>query len=114
MKIKLFALTLLSSSLLLFSACSSDTLQATPNFKVSEISGKTITQTDIAGKVTVINFWATSCVTCVKEMPQLVSTYEKFKPQGLEFIALAMSYDPHVCGQLCRNQKVAIYGGDGF
>ena len=94
MKIKLFALTLLSSSLLLFSACSSDTLQATPNFKVSEISGKTITQTDIAGKVTVINFWATSCVTCVKEMPQLVSTYEKFKPQGLEFIALAMSYDP--------------------
>lgn len=94
MKIKLFALTLLSSSLLLLSACSSDTLQATPNFKVSEISGKTITQTDIAGKVTVINFWATSCVTCVKEMPQLVSTYEKFKPQGLEFIALAMSYDP--------------------
>jgi peroxiredoxin len=94
MKIKLFALTLLSSSLLLFSACSSDTLQATPNFKVSEISGKTITQTDIAGKVTVINFWATSCVTCVKEVPQLVSTYEKFKPQGLEFIALAMSYDP--------------------
>ncbi len=94
MKIKLFALTLLSSSLLLFSACSSDALQATPNFKVSEISGKTITQTDIAGKVTVINFWATSCVTCVKEMPQLVSTYEKFKPQGLEFIALAMSYDP--------------------
>ena len=27
-------------------------------------------------------------------MPQLVSTYEKYKPQGLEFIALAMSYDP--------------------
>jgi peroxiredoxin len=46
------------------------------------------------GKVLVINFWATSCVTCVKEMPDLVNTYEKYKSQGLEFIALAMSYDP--------------------
>ena len=94
MKIKLFLLALLSSTALLLSACSSDTQQSIPNFKVSEISGKVVTQSDIKGKVTVINFWATSCVTCVKEMPQLVSTYEKYKPQGLEFIALAMSYDP--------------------
>ncbi len=94
MKIKFLTLALLTSTVFLLSACSSDTQQTMPNFKVSEISGKTITQVDITGKVTVINFWATSCVTCVKEMPQLVSTYEKYKPQGLEFIALAMSYDP--------------------
>ena len=53
----------------LLSGCSSDTQQSVPTFKISEISGKTLTQADIAGKVTVINFWATSCVTCVKEMP---------------------------------------------
>jgi peroxiredoxin len=41
-----------------------------------------------------VNFWATSCVTCVAEMPEMVDTYNKFKGQGLEFIAVAMKYDP--------------------
>ena len=40
------------------------------------------------------NFWATSCVTCVKEMPQIIETYNKFKDQGFETIAVAMDYDP--------------------
>lgn len=94
MTIKHFLAVGLISIFGLLSGCSSDTQQSVPPFKISEISGKTITQADIAGKVTVINFWATSCVTCVKEMPDLVNTYEKYKSQGLEFIALAMSYDP--------------------
>jgi peroxiredoxin len=46
------------------------------------------------GKVVLVNFWATSCVTCVKEMPNLVATHEKFKARGYETLAVAMSYDP--------------------
>ena len=45
-------------------------------------------------KVVMVNFWATDCSTCVKEMPQMVETYNKFKAQGLEFVAVAMKYDP--------------------
>ncbi|MBN9116616.1 MAG: TlpA family protein disulfide reductase, partial [Pandoraea sp.] len=41
-----------------------------------------------------VNFWATSCTTCMKEMPSMVQTYEKYKGRGLEFVAVAMSYDP--------------------
>jgi peroxiredoxin len=47
----------------------------------------------LRGKVVMVNFWATSCATCVKEMPQMVDTYNKFKGQGLEFVAVAMKYD---------------------
>ncbi len=47
-----------------------------------------------AGKVMVVNFWATSCATCVKEMPQIVATHQKFKDRGLDTLAVAMSYDP--------------------
>ena len=75
MKIKLFFVASLVSVFGLLSGCASDSQQSVPNFKISEISGKTLTQADIAGKVTVINFWATSCVSCVKEMPDLVNTY---------------------------------------
>lgn len=48
----------------------------------------------LQGKVTLVNFWATSCVTCVAEMPELVSTFEKYKSQGYGTVAVAMAYDP--------------------
>ena len=48
----------------------------------------------LRGKVVLVNFWATSCVTCIKEMPAIVSTYEKFRARGYETLAVAMSYDP--------------------
>lgn len=41
-----------------------------------------------------VNFWATSCTTCVAEMPELVATYNKFKDRGYDTLAVAMSYDP--------------------
>jgi len=50
--------------------------------------------TDLKGKVTLVNFWATSCVTCVAEMPKVIATYEKYKSQGYGTMAVAMSYDP--------------------
>jgi peroxiredoxin len=41
-----------------------------------------------------VNFWATSCTTCVAEMPEMVATYNKYADKGLELVAVAMSYDP--------------------
>lgn len=41
-----------------------------------------------------MNFWATSCTTCVAEMPEIVTTYNKYKDRGYETMAVAMSYDP--------------------
>jgi peroxiredoxin len=57
-------------------------------------SGAQTSTADFKGKVTLVNFWATTCVSCVKEMPSLVATYNKYQPQGFETVAVAMSYDP--------------------
>ena len=65
-----------------------------PNVGFVTIKGEKITADSLRGKVVMVNFWATSCTTCVAEMPQMVDTYNKFKPQGMEFVAVAMSYDP--------------------
>ncbi|ABR90607.1 Uncharacterized conserved protein [Janthinobacterium sp. Marseille] len=67
---------------------------AIPDVTFTNLQGKKITSQDLRGKVVMINFWATSCVTCVKEMPEMVDTYNKYKDSGLEFIAVAMAYDP--------------------
>ncbi|RZA33132.1 MAG: TlpA family protein disulfide reductase [Lysobacteraceae bacterium] len=65
-----------------------------PNVTFISITGDKISTESLRGKVVMVNFWATSCVTCVKEMPQMVETYNKYKAQGLEFVAVAMQYDP--------------------
>lgn len=67
---------------------------AAPSSRFVLLDGSTQTTADLHGKVTLVNFWATSCTTCVAEMPELVATYEKYKAQGFETVAVAMSYDP--------------------
>ena len=65
-----------------------------PDVVFTALDGEKVTLKSLRGKVVMINFWATSCVTCVKEMPQMAETYTKYKGQGLDFVAVAMSYDP--------------------
>jgi peroxiredoxin len=58
------------------------------------LDGSTVTSRQLQGKVTLVNFWATSCTSCVAEMPDLVATYNKYKDRGYETVAVAMRYDP--------------------
>jgi peroxiredoxin len=57
------------------------------------LDGSSKTTAQLKGRVTLVNFWATSCVTCVAEMPKLIATYDKYKARGYDTIAVAMSYD---------------------
>jgi len=68
--------------------------QAAPEVTFTSITGEKISSKSLRGKVVMVNFWATSCTTCVHEMPQMIDTYNKYKGKGLEFVAVAMSYDP--------------------
>ena len=49
---------------------------------------------DMRGKVVLVKFWATSCVTCVRQMPDTIALYEEFALEGFDVVAVAMSYDP--------------------
>ncbi len=84
--------SLVLASVLGLSACSG--VQAAPETTFVLLDGSKKTTADLKGKVTLVNFWATSCVTCVAEMPKIISTYNKYKGQGFETVAVAMSYDP--------------------
>ena len=68
--------------------------QAAPESTFVLLDGSKKTTADFKGKVVLVNFWATSCVTCVAEMPKLISTHQKYAAQGFDTLAVAMSYDP--------------------
>lgn len=78
----------------LLSACLSGGQTDLPDLPFTQLDGSQHRTSALKGKVTVLNFWATSCTTCVKEMPQIVATHQRFQAQGLETLAVAMSYDP--------------------
>ena len=58
------------------------------------LDGSTKTTEQMKGRVTLVNFWATSCTTCVAEMPEIIATYNKYNSKGFDTLAVAMSYDP--------------------
>jgi len=65
-----------------------------PTLKVFSTKGEAMMIYDKNYKFTIINFWATDCPGCIKEMPHLVDTYNKYKKQGIQIIAVSMFYDP--------------------
>lgn len=72
----------------------SNASQPAPDSTFVLLDGSRQASAQLKGKVTLVNFWATSCVTCVAEMPKLVATYNKYKERGFDTLAVAMSYDP--------------------
>jgi peroxiredoxin len=71
-----------------------NTGEMAPNVAYTLLNGSKSTTDSLRGKVVLVNFWATDCTTCVKEMPNIVATHQKYKARGYETLAVAMSYDP--------------------
>jgi len=81
-------------ALLAFLALQLNQKPAAPDVTFNTIDGKQIAMASLKDKVVLVNFWATDCPGCIKEMPQLINTYKQYHPKGFEIIAVAMPYDP--------------------
>ena len=91
LSLRTFSLALALAASLTLAGCGKD---AAPESTFVLLDGGKQTTQDLKGKVTLVNFWATSCTTCVAEMPQIVATYDKFRAKGYDTVAVAMQYDP--------------------
>lgn len=63
-----------------------------PNFRLKDVmTGKTVTLSEFAGKkVVMLEFWATWCDICKREMPNLVRLNNKWKPKGFELLSIVL------------------------
>jgi len=59
------------------------------NFTLTDLQGKSWTLQALRGKVVLVNFWATWCQPCRREMPDLDALYQRFKDQGLVVLAIS-------------------------
>lgn len=72
----------------------SGTAKAAPQVTFTSLDGHRFTTQDLRGKVFLVKFWATSCVTCVQQMPDTIEAYNEYADQGYEVVAVTMDYDP--------------------
>ena len=80
-------------ALLVFLALQLSNKPTAPDVQFNTIDGKQISMASLKNKVVLVNFWATDCPGCIKEMPQLINTYKQYHQKGFEIIAVAMPYD---------------------
>ena len=82
-------------------SCDSGTAQAAcageaclPDVKYIDTDGVAHTPTSLRGKVVVINFWATWCGPCKKEIPDLSKLYLKYKEKGVVMLGVLANDNP--------------------
>jgi len=85
----------------------------TPALDLPGLDGAEHRLRDYRGKVVLVNFWATWCADCIKEMPKMIETHRKYAPRGYEVVAVAVQSDnPQQVAQFTQRRhlpfKVAL------
>ncbi len=66
-----------------------DQARQAADFSLLDITGHTWTLSNLKGKIVLVNFWATWCPPCRKEMPDMETLYQKYKDKGLVILAIS-------------------------
>ncbi len=78
--------------------------QPAPSFSEPDLAGKPVSWPDSAGKVMLIDFWATNCRPCLEELPRLKRRQAEFAARGVEFLGVSFDDDAATVEQFQMSQ----------
>lgn len=112
-----FLLALITSSLLLIQGCSDKTtgppaaMESAPDFNMTLFEGGDFQLSAQKGKVVVINFFASWCVSCGEETPVIEKVSHKYAPQSVVFLAIAVDDTEKKAKAFMQKRNMTIPAG---
>jgi peroxiredoxin len=106
--LNLFAVVGLTLTLLAAGVHALDAGAKMPEIGLNDLSGKPVNLASLAGKVVVVDFWATWCAPCKEELPVLQKLYKKYGAQGLVIIGVSVDKDAANLGGFLKKLAVTF------
>jgi cytochrome c biogenesis protein CcmG, thiol:disulfide interchange protein DsbE len=80
-----------------------------PNFSVTGDAGQKVSLSDFAGKVVVVNFWASWCPPCVQEAPSLNEFAKMLAPKGVVVLAISVDQNEKQYREFLKKYQLAFH-----
>ena len=78
-----------------------------PDITLEAIDGHPLALQTLRGKPSLVVFWASTCETCIKELPELIELYNHYSPKGLQVIGIVIYYNnPKEAIAMVQNKKI--------